>query len=176
MMKEKILAANARFSASTEALLNELAPLGDDLLNRRPADGGWSAMQTLHHLVLVEENSLAYIRKKLSFNPSLPKSGFSAWFKMILLRLTLASPIKFRAPKSASTERIPEWARFADTAAQLHNIRAEWTTFFAEMPPEWEDKAAYRHPRVGLINWLQMIDFLQRHAQRHHKQIRRAIA
>lgn len=175
-MKEKILAANKRYTNQVDALLNELAPLGDDLLNRTPADGGWSAMQTLHHLILVEENSLAYIHKKLSFNPELPKSGLGAWFKMWLLRITLRSPIKFKAPKSASAERIPEYATFADTRAQWHKIRAEWTAFFENMPIELEDKAVYRHPRVGLINWLQMLDFIQAHFERHRLQVRRAVS
>lgn len=175
-MKEKILAANFRYSAQVETLLKELAPLSDELLNRKPTDGGWSAMQTLHHLILVEENSLAYIHKKLSFNPQLPKSGLGAWFKMIVLRITLRSPIKFKAPKAASAERIPEYATYADTYAQWQKIRAEWTEFFKKIPVELEDKAVYRHPRVGLINWLQMIDFIRAHFTRHRLQVRRAIS
>lgn len=175
-MKEKILAANLRYSNLVDALLKELEPLDDALLNQKPADDAWSAMQTLHHLILVEENSLAYINKKLSFNPNLPKSGLGAWFKMILLRITLRSPIKFKAPKSASAERIPDRANFAETQAQWQKIRDEWTRFFESLPIELEDKAVYRHPRIGLINWLQMIEFIQAHFERHRFQIRRAVS
>ncbi len=174
-MQDKILAANARYSAKVNALLQELAPLSHDLLNRKPADGGWSAMQTLHHLILVEENSRAYIRKKLGFNPKVEKSGFWTPLKMLLLRVTLRSPIKFSAPKSASAERIPDSADFAETQAQWQKIRADWTTFFETMPPELQDKAVYRHPRIGLINWLQMLDFLSEHFDRHRGQALRAV-
>ena len=77
-MKEKILQANTRYAAQVESLLNELVPLGDERLNRKPANGSWSAIQTLHHLILVEENSMVYIHKKLSYNPQLEKTGLNS--------------------------------------------------------------------------------------------------
>ncbi len=175
-MKEKILAANARYTSQVESLLAELAPICDERLNRKPPDGGWSAMQTLHHLILVEENSLAYIRKKLSFNPKLEKSGLGAWSRMILLRITLLSPLKFKAPKSSGVENIPETGNLADASSRWLAARKELKEFFEAMPPELIDKAVYRHPYIGLINWLQMLDFLNLHFKRHREQIRRAIS
>ncbi|MDX1911978.1 MAG: DinB family protein [Saprospiraceae bacterium] len=174
-MKSQILAANARYSTRVAQLLDELKLLDDGLLNRKPADGGWSAIQTMHHLILVEENSLAYIRKKLSFQPPLGKAGIGAWLRMRLLLLTLWSPVKFKAPKSAGSERIPDSDSFEATSARWNAIRAEWTTFFEEMPEALCDKAVYRHPRIGLINWLQMNRFIAAHFARHRKQIKRAV-
>jgi uncharacterized damage-inducible protein DinB len=174
-MKSQILAANARFAEKVNALLDELRPHSHDLLNRKPATGGWSAIQTMYHLILVEENSLAYIRKKLGFNPPLGKAGIGAWLRMRLLLLTLWSPVKFKAPKSAGSEKIPETATFSETEARWKSIRAEWADFFAQMPDALSDKAVYRHPRIGLINWLQMIRFIEAHFIRHRGQIRRAL-
>ncbi|MBC7774238.1 MAG: DinB family protein [Phycisphaerae bacterium] len=174
-MKEKILSANARYTAEVEALLNELASLGDERLNRKPADGGWSAIQTLHHLILVEENSIAYIYKKLSFNPQLEKIGLNAWLRSLLLRLSLRSPIKFKAPKSASNELIPERGTLEEISARWQKIRGEWEGFFEKMSPELYDKAAYKHPRAGRLSWLQMIDFFNSHFERHRRQARRAV-
>jgi uncharacterized damage-inducible protein DinB len=175
-MKEKILSRHAQYDAQVHALLQELAPLGDDLLNRKPDDGGWSAIQTLHHLILVEENSMAYLRKKLSYGPVLEKPGLSAWARSLLLRLTLQSPIKFKAPKAAGNERLPEHATFRETEAQWQKIRTEWFEFFEKMPAELIDKAVYKHPRAGRQSWVQMLDFFISHFDRHRAQARRAVS
>ncbi len=175
-MKEKILTAYRRYASNVDALLTALAPLGDDLLNRKPAEGGWSAIQTLHHLILVEENALAYTRKKLSFNPPLEKAGLNAWTRSLLLRVLLRSTIKFKAPKSAGNERLPDRATFAETEAQWQKIRKEWIEFFEKMPDEFANKAVFKHPRAGRISWLQTIDFFKTHFERHQRQAYRAIS
>jgi len=175
-MKEKILQANARYAAKVESLLNELVPLGDERLNRKPADGGWSAIQTLHHLILVEENSMAYIHKKLSFNPQLEQAGLGSWWRCLLLRATLWTPIKFKAPKSAGIERIPESGTLQEVVARWKKIREDWTAFFENMPPELQDKAAYKHPRAGRLSWLHMLKFFSSHFERHRRQVHRAVS
>jgi hypothetical protein len=175
-MKEKIRAIHARYDAQVHALLQEFAALSDDLLNRKPADGGWSAIQTLHHLILVEENSLAYLRKKLSFDPVLEKPGLGSRVRSLLLGVTLRSPLKFKAPKAAGNERLPEFATFPETQAQWQKIRLEWLEFFEKMPTELLDKAVYNHPRAGRLSWLQMLNFFNTHFERHREQARRAIS
>ncbi len=175
-MKEKILAAYLRYATNVDGLLNALSPLNDDLLNRKPAEGGWSAIQTLHHLILVEENAMAYAVKKLSFNPPLEKAGFNAWGRSLLLRVVLQSPIKFKAPKSAGNERLPDRVTFAETEAQWQKIRKVWIEFFEKMPDELANKAVFKHPRAGRISWLQTIDFFNAHFERHQRQAHRAVS
>ncbi|MFN0176850.1 MAG: DinB family protein [Saprospiraceae bacterium] len=174
-MKDKILAANARFSDQVEALLNELSTLDHERLNRKPANGGWSAIQTMHHLILVEENSMAYIRKKLSFNPQLEKAGLGSWWRSLLLNVTLRIPIKFKAPKSAGIELIPETDTLKAVNIRWQKIRNEWQAFFENMPDELNEKAAYKHPRAGRLSWLQMLYFFASHFKRHRGQVRRAV-
>lgn len=145
-MKEKINRANARYSALVESLLQELSALDNERLNRKPTDGGWSGMQTLYHLILVEENAMAYVRKKLSFNPTFKKVGLNAWLRSLLLRISLRSPIKFKAPKSAGAELITDSATLTEARDRWQKIRLEWQDFFEKMPPELMDKAAFNHP------------------------------
>lgn len=175
-MKKKIQATNARYSAKVEDLLNQLAPLGDDLLNKKPADGGWSAIQTLHHLILVEENSMAYIHKKLSFHPKLEKAGIRSMLQSFLLQISLWSPFKFKAPKAAAAERIPDSALLADTRARWERIRHEWTVFLENMPVDLSEKAVYNHPIAGRLSWIQMINFMRAHFERHRGQVLRAVS
>jgi hypothetical protein len=157
-------------------LLAELSKCSELLLNRKPADQGWSAIQTIHHLILVEEQSMAYLRKKLSFDPELKSPGWLAGLKMLLLKLTLALPIKFKAPKSAGSDHIPETDTLESVKSRWMKTRADWTQFFESMPENLLDKAVYRHPRIGLISWLQTISFLSSHFNRHKQQIKRAIS
>ena len=118
---------------------------------------------------------MAYIKKKLSFNPELPQISWTTIPKMALLRLSLWSPIKFKAPKAAGNDRIITHITLLELQTRWQNIRGEWTDFFTHMPPELADKAVYRHPRVGLISWTQLMDFLTWHLLRHRKQIHGAL-
>ena len=175
-MKKKIQASNARYSARVEDLLNQLAPLGDELLNKKPADGGWSAMQTLHHLILVEENSLAYLHKKLSFHPILEKAGIMSALRSLLLQVSLRSPFKFKAPKAAAADCIPDSALFGETWVRWEKIRHEWTTFLDSMPEELTEKAVFNHPLAGRLSWIQTLDFIRAHFERHRGQVLRAVS
>ncbi|MDZ4683004.1 MAG: DinB family protein [Saprospiraceae bacterium] len=174
-MKEKILAVNTRYTSQVQTLLNELAAFENERLNQKPVDGGWSGIQTLHHLILVEENSLAYIRKKLSFNPQLEKTGLGSWWRSLLLRAILRMPFKFKAPKSAGNERIPETDTLKEVSARWQSIRDEWQEFFEKMPTELADKSAYKHPRAGRLGWLHMLDFFASHFERHRGQVHRTV-
>lgn len=175
-MNDKIIRANAQYSARVDAFLNELAEWEEERLNRKPADGGWSAIQVVQHLILVETKSLGYVRKKLSFNPELKRAGLGAWWRMLALRFSVSfvSPFKFKAPQAVGNDFIPETATLESSRQAWANIRAEWSDFFAQMPPELTDKAVYRHPVAGRLNWLQMLDFLQAHFERHRRQALRA--
>lgn len=174
-MNTAISSAHQRYDQHVQALLTELASFDAARLHQTPAEGAWSALQTLQHLILVEEASLAYIQKKLSFNPELPKPTWITRPKMVLLRLSLWSPIKFKAPKSAGNDRIVASATLPELQARWQKSRTEWAEFFEHMPAELADKAVYRHPRVGLISWTQMMDFLTWHLLRHRKQMKRAV-
>ncbi|HLP95707.1 MAG TPA: DinB family protein [Saprospiraceae bacterium] len=175
-MRDKILLANEQYSRQVEALLQEMGRIPSERLNQKPAGNGWSAIQTMHHLILVEAQSLAYLHKKLSFNPDLPKAGWAAGLKMIFLKWTLASPIKFKAPKSVGNDKLPEQDTLENVSAKWQQVRQSWTDLLTQMPDNLLDKAVYRHPRIGLINWLQTIDFIASHFKRHKAQILRAIS
>lgn len=174
-MKKAIISRNERYNRLVTNLLAELKAYDDAALNRKPSGGGWSAIQTAHHLMLSEELSLAYVKKKLSFNPELEKTGLGARVRGFFLWLYLSAPIKFKAPPNVGDDKLPDRASFADTSARWQKIRGEWTDFFENMPEELADKAVYRHPRAARLGWHQMLSFFETHFARHSKQIRRAL-
>lgn len=174
-MSSKILQINAAYQKNVEHLLHELSAFHDEVLNRPSAGGGWSAVQTIHHLILTEELSLGYIRKKLSFKTPVPKSGITTEVRSAALWFYLHLPLKFKAPKNVATENLPQFSTFADTRDRWLRIRAEWTGFLEQLPPILINKAVYRHPFVGRLSWPGMLHFFQDHFKRHRKQIWRAL-
>lgn len=166
---------NERYNQLINNLFTEITAYGDEILNRKPTRGGWSALQTVHHLVLTEELSLAYVKKKLSFNPELEPAGPGTRWRGFLLWLYLSTPLKFKAPKNVGDDNIPDRSTLAETRARWQKVRTEWTVFFAQMPDNLADKALYKHPRAGRLGWQQMLAFFETHFNRHLKQVRNAI-
>ena len=174
-MKEKLLRSNRKYHQKTESLWQEMAGISEDRLNRKPADGGWSAMQTAWHLLLVEENSLRYVQKKLGFGDTFEKTGIKTAWRSFLLFAALYMPLKFKAPKAASGDHFPEGSSMKELRERWTDVRTSWTDFLSNLPEDLLDKAVYKHPRVGKIGWAQMMDFLHVHFDRHLLQIRKAM-
>lgn len=174
-MKSAILRKNERYDAQVHQLLEALAAYPDEQLNRKPANGGWSAIQTLHHLLLVEELSLGYVRKKLSFNPHTERVNLGTHLRSLLLSAFLASPLKRRAPDMVGDANLPAFATLADTRRRWEQVRQTWTTFFTELPDSLLDKQVYKQPFAGRLGWLQTLEFFGAHFRRHRKQALRAV-
>ena len=174
-MQKKILSCNERYTKAVENLLQELASVDHATLNRKPANGGWSAGQTAWHLLLAEELALAYVRKKLSYGGTFKTVGWTEKWRMFLLKVVLLLPIKFRAPQLTSDEYLPSDIQWQELANRWQAIRGAWAEFFETMPATLENKAVFKHPRAGKIGWTQMLAFLDDHLSRHRKQIKRAL-
>ncbi len=173
-MKSAILSKNAAYDAQIRQILETLSGYSDEQLNRKPANGGWSAIQTLHHLILSEELSLAYVRKKLSFNPVVDKVNIGTHWRSFLLNLYLGSPLKFKAPAVVGDANLPAYATLADTRAYWEKTRQMWTQYLTALPDDLLDKQVYKQPFAGRLGWLQTIGFFQMHFRRHRKQALRA--
>ncbi|HND88654.1 MAG TPA: DinB family protein [Saprospiraceae bacterium] len=174
MTHDRLLDSNRCYSLQVQALLEELAAYPDEALNRTPPDGGWSAVQTLTHLILSEESALAYVRKKLGFGSTFQRAGWGGKWRSFLLWLALSSPFKFRVPAVVSQEQLPPFATMAQTRARWQQSRAAWEVFFEQMPPQLLDKAVFKHPRAGKIGWGDMLGFFSTHVSRHRQQALRA--
>jgi uncharacterized damage-inducible protein DinB len=158
-----------------QQLLDLLAPLGHATLNQQPADGGWSVLQVMHHLILSEEGSLRYVKKKMSFNPELKRGGWGHRLRSLLLSVFLGLPFKFKAPKGVAGEALPTESDFQATAQRWLDTRRELRGFIAELPPEVLRTALYRHPRAGRLTLMGMLRFFHEHFRRHRAQIERVL-
>ncbi len=174
-MKAAILRKNERYDAQVRQLFDTLAPYPDDQLNRKPAAGGWSAIQTLHHLILTEEVSLRYVHKKLSFGPVTEKVDFGTQWRSFWLSAYLWSPLKFKAPDMVGDTHLPVFATLAETRTRWEQTRQAWAQYLTDLPDELLDKQVYKQPVAGRLGWLQTLQFFESHFRRHRKQALRAI-
>ena len=156
-------------------LLKELKFYNEDQLNRKPKEGSWSVIQVMHHLMMSENGSLKYVKKKLSFNPELGKAGIKASLREMVLNTYLGSPFKWKAPEAISGDNLPQHETFWKTAQQWKNQRIELREFLETLPDELLNKEVYKHPFVGRISIPSMLRFFDRHFNRHNKQIQRII-
>lgn len=158
-----------------QQLLGYLSAYDNETLNRRPADGGWSALQVMHHLMLAEEGSLRYVKKKLSFNPSLRKAGLASAFRQFMLRFYLGLPFRFKAPKNVGDEVLPAQSDFGETARRWQDIRIDLRDYLSGLPEALFHQEVYRHPFAGRMSLEGMARFFDSHFERHRKQIERVI-
>ena len=165
-----------KYQKKVQDIIQKVSSMPDEHINAIPAEGAWSAAQTILHLIMVEEMSMRYIKKKTSGGSlSVEKPGMKALVRHFLLQVYLRSPFKFKAPAGVAPETIAASATSEELATRWANIQNEWVAFLGNMPDEYLDKAVYKHPRAGRISWMQTIDFFDTHFDRHQKQIENAL-
>ncbi len=143
-------------------------------LNRPRADGGWSALQVLHHVIAAEAGTLRYISKKMLAGPNLPRAGLASRMRLLALQAVLVSPVRFRAP--AVTADVPDEADPAELLTRWQETREGLRTLLEGFPDELLDRVVFRHLLVGLMGLHDTLDFLQGHLDHHVRQVERLLA
>ncbi|MCB9287063.1 MAG: DinB family protein [Lewinellaceae bacterium] len=159
-----------------QRLLDELSNYDNEILNNKPADGGWSALQVMHHLILAEEGSVKYVRKKLSFDPELKSAGLMSAWRASLLNFYFILPFKFKAPPGVGDDVLPAQSDFREVSGRWLANRKELRSYLENLPPELFGKSIYRHPFAGRMSLEGMVRFFDGHFERHRKQISRVLA
>lgn len=169
---------SARRMAELESLranlLTRLSGLDSPALNRKPADGGWSAAQVLAHVILAERLSVAYLRKKVKAGASIPKTGVATALKSWALGRFLRLPFKVKAP--GRTDQVPEHAELDELERNWSEVRRDLEAFVEQYPEELAGAAIYKHPLAGRLSLDQTLQFLIDHLRRHGGQIERVLA
>lgn len=162
-----------RLDHSLESLLKLLSSQSDDVLNLKPASNQWSVLQVMHHVLRSEQLALAYLKKKLSFQPKLPTESYRKPWRRFVVWTTAYIPIKLKAPKVVSTETLPEKSALADISAAWRKQRADMRELLTSLPDDMRNKVVFRHPFANLLTIDEMLYFHQAHFNRHLGQINR---
>jgi hypothetical protein len=157
-----------------EKIVREIESHDDDTLNTKPPNS-WSVLQVFHHLILAEKGSLAYVKKKLSYNPKLEKTNWKTGIRTYLLDVYVWSPIKFKAPKNISQENLPEKSTLQEVKTAYAPVRKEMKEFLENLPDDLLDKEIYKHPFAGRLSIKGMVQFFRGHQKRHSNQIRKIL-
>ncbi len=115
---------------------------------------------------------MAYVKKKLSFNPSLPAAGLGTHIRTWLLCQSLKSPFKFKAAKGVQTENLPRHTELVELEQEWLILRDNMASYLHSLDRKWEGKSIYKHPLAGRLSIPQMLQFFQCHFDRHARQIR----
>lgn len=161
----------SKLEAAKASLLESLAPLPPEVLNRRPDPSSWSIVQVVAHLTKSERGTLQYIRKKTQDPAALPASGLAQWARIGALIAGIRSPLRFRAPEAIAD--VPETGDFTELCAEWGRIREDWRGYVDAFPSALEGKVIFRHPFVGLLGPRQTMIFLNEHLLNHVRQIER---
>ncbi|MEL7123613.1 MAG: DinB family protein [Bacteroidota bacterium] len=174
-MKTQTLTKLERTNSELDDLIEHLKAYSNEQLNHRPAEGVWSVIDVMHHLMRAEMLSHNYVKKKLSYGGTFKKAGLATSWRLFVLNTYLRLPIKFKAPELVSQVHFPEKSDFNEVQGKWRTQRKSLLAFLEELPEEIFDKEIYKHPLAGRVTLGGMVDFFIAHFQRHRKQIYRTI-
>lgn len=149
--------------------LKKVTGLSNEQLNKIPTNGGWSAGQTLYHCAFAESGTILVINNNIATNNTNKKSDLGSVFRNILLVIFLKLPLKFKAPKQVS--KVPEQISLKELQTYYDKNTADFKKILNDLPEELEDKFIFKHPRSGLFNIDQTLNFVREHYLHHERQL-----
>ncbi|MBL6447525.1 DinB family protein [Fulvivirga sp. 29W222] len=163
-----------RLESSKNKLLSLVEGASHEKLNAKPNDQKWSALQVLYHMKEAEKLPLAYMKKKTLDPDALYPSTMKQKFRSYLLRIFLFLPVKFEAPRVVK-EGMPEEITLEELKTDWDNVREDMHEFLDNLAPALHNKKIFKHPRIGMINIRQTMEFFQSHFDHHVPQVKSLI-
>jgi uncharacterized damage-inducible protein DinB len=158
---------------ATNRLLEMTQALGDKA-QQPPGPGQWSAAQVVQHLVVAETGIGQYIGKKIQQEEGLNKTGLLTFVRSRVLRLALRLPfLRFKAPKylaALTPESVPP---VAELRTEWERVRRQLEQTLNEFPGPLLNRDIFKHPRSGMLNIYQTLDFMVDHVLHHQRQLER---
>jgi hypothetical protein len=156
-----------------QSLLSPLKNLPAEKLNGH-APNKWSINEIIAHLIVAEQLSVGYIRKKMQGIGQAKDTGIYEELKMILLQASQRLPLKFKAPKKVVEQTLPE-TDIVKLIEQWNIVRQELRAVLEKFEDDQIKRGVYRHVRVGMLNIQQAVKFFGEHVRHHAPQIRRQL-
>lgn len=155
-------------------ILNRVKDLSEEKLNYAPP-GKWSINQILTHILVAEQLSVMYMKKKSLGSGQLQNSGLSAACRIIVLQASQRIPaIKFKAPKVV-VDHTPPAFPLNELAVQWETHRQKLKAFLESIDEKNKRKLIYKHPVAGMLDARQAVVFFREHIIHHWPQIKRLL-
>jgi hypothetical protein len=161
-----------RLEIQREAFYELYGSFSQRQLTLKPGPDSWNLVQVMRHLITAEKLSLIYIKRKISGHSGhLQGAGVGSTLRFLILKLAFMLPFKYQAPKIAQVhEENPD---FNSMCNEWDIVRKEYFELIETCDRATLAKAVYRHPRAGLLNMKQALEFMEIHVAHHLKQIER---
>ena len=168
-MERELQAAFDDIEAQRIRLIGSVRTMTPAQQEFRPAEASWCVLDVIQHLVLSEEQFLAYGRKKASAAPEAPTLTSRALAAAVVA--FMKSPLRVKAPVASVLPR--EVVPLADLAPRWEAARDGLRALVAGLPRERLGKVLFKHPVAGKITALSGLEFFFAHVGHYLGQIAR---
>ena len=169
MMDKKISKQFDQIEESKRQLLHILKGVDSAKLKAKSNSDSWSILQVVSHLIKIEEGTVRYLNKKLSFDFQFKRVTLMSSLKFKLLNFSLQLPIKLKTSKilEETTNKIA----LEDAITKWDDVRTEMKSIFEKLSNEQLNASFFKNIAAGRISIYQQMSFIQIHLRRHIKQI-----
>lgn len=158
-----------RLDDRRRALLDSLESLSPEALRARPAEGAWSSLEILEHLVVAEQVILQGLPDPATLIDRPRSLQQRCTYPLVWLVLRLGIPVK--AP---SRRMLPTGGATLAELRERWDATHAWLRAYAEgLPPGGGGKAIFAHPVCGPITLSQALRLDRLHLEVHTRQIRK---
>ena len=158
--------------AEVLAMVKTLSP---EKYNHSSSPKRWSIGQILTHILIAEQLSFGYMKKKAMGIDQLKNAGPVQFFLFQILKASQRIPaLKFKAPKVV-LENTPPPFSFSDLTQRWDAHRSELKSFLEKIEDKNVHKLIYKHPAVGRLSGPQALMFFREHIVHHLPQIRKRL-
>ena len=149
-------------------LLDSLSRWPGEHLRFRPADGGWSAVQVVDHLVRTEIEIVAAAKKGLAQPRRIgARDRAGTWF----LQRVFESDRKVKSPGKVTAIIPAEAPTLSECAERWDDARRELAALETRVGPEVAQMGIFRHPVGGWMTLDGVRDFFAVHIHHHGFQL-----
>jgi hypothetical protein len=168
MHQQQVIDRFLKFTQKRNHFLSHLQQLKFDQLNHPLTTGGWTLLQHMYHLFLIDKKANEYFKHKLENYRDLPDTTFSTKFREWMLITALKMPFKYKAPTLAAN--LPKIIDLEHITKQWKETDMSFINFVNSIQNENIYLAWFKHPSAGRISLLGYVKFIEAHFD-HHKKI-----
>lgn len=156
-------------------VLTFLSQFSNEELNKKPAPDVWSVNEIVQHLILSEEQSLNFVKKKVQLHKGpIPKANPTSRLRALVLSTSMKQPIHLKAPEIVTKDFV-ENTNFKDLKDNWLALRKHMREYLTSIDSAFLYADFYKHPVVGKMDIWGMLNFFSTHLIRHEKQIKKTI-
>lgn len=156
-------------------ILSRVKAMTAEKFNHSPAPGKWSVSQVLTHILVAEQLSLQYMKKKALGIDQLKNAGVDASIRLLILIVSQRIPaIKYKAP-TVVVNQTPPALPLAELMARWEAHRVDLKNFVEGIQEKNVKKLIYRHVVAGRFDARQAMVFFREHIHHHLPQINRLL-